>query len=107
MNPTPSDELSASKINLNDLFFTLFLDVSCYQCIETVDGFNRTISGDIGCFEGKDMESYLQECPEDYDHCGTEIEVDWYPKGTHQYRIIRGCSPRSLEGQDCMEYSKV
>ena len=76
--------------------FTLVLELSCYTCKEVVDAYNRTVGdGDIGCFEGKDMDSYLQECPEDKNYCKTTIEADWYPKGDHQYRIIRECSSRS------------
>ena len=80
--------------------FTLVLELSCYTCEEAVDDYNRTKRGDIGCFEGKDIDSFLQECPEDYNYCQTTLGVDWFPKGDHQYTIIRECSSRSA-ARDC------
>ena len=82
--------------------FTLVLELSCYICEEGVDAYNRTVHGDIGCFEGKDMDSYLQECPEDYNYCQTVLETDWFPKVDHSYRMKRGCSKVKYE-DDCNE----
>ena len=83
----------------------LVLDMSCYQCRETVDEYNITLAGtDIGCFEGKDMEDYLKECPSGSDYCETELVVDWLPNGKHFYQMFRGCSAKQYE-PGCVEGS--
>ena len=76
----------------------------CYQCRQEVDEYNRTISGDAGCFEGEEMEQYLQECPNSSDSCVTDLYVDWLPVGQHKYTMHRNCSSTNLD-QKCIEGS--
>ena len=71
-------------------------ELSCYQCRQEVDDYNRTIRGDEGCFEGKDMEEYLLECPNGYEFCKTDLYVDWLPNGQHKYGMYRNCSEETV-----------
>ena len=78
--------------------------MSCYQCRQEVDQYNRTISCHAGCFEGEEMEQYLKECPNSSDSCVTEFYVDWLPVGQHKYTMYRNCSAKEYH-QTCTDGS--
>ena len=63
----------------------------CQTCQIVVDQENSTIGiGDQGCFDGD--AKYEKLCDGPNDRCVVDMEVDWFPKGFHTYRVKRGCS---------------
>jgi len=66
------------------------LTSSCLSCSVTVDQYNNTNGmGDIGCWNGDSK--YMTTCGIGF-QCATDLEVDWLPKGEHQFRLQRGCT---------------
>ena len=63
----------------------------CQTCQIVVDQENSTIGiGDQGCFDGD--AKYEKLCDGPNDRCVVDMEIDWFPKGFHTYRVKRGCS---------------
>ena len=64
---------------------------ACQVCNVVVDQLNNTVGvGDAACFDGD--ESLVELCPNGEDRCAVDMEIDWFPRGHHTYRLTRGCS---------------
>ena len=76
---------------------------ACQICNVVVDQLNNTVGvGNSACLEGD--ESLVELCQTGEERCVVDMEIDWYPKGHHTYRITRGCStinamPNCIEGR--------
>jgi len=63
----------------------------CQACSVVVDQFNKTVGvGNKDCWEGTNP-SFQTKC-ENGQFCSTELEIDWLPRGQHQFRLVRGCT---------------
>jgi len=63
----------------------------CQVCNVVVDQWNKTVGiGNKDCWEGGNAD-FLQDCGVGA-YCSTDLEIDWLPRGSHQFRMVRGCT---------------
>ena len=67
--------------------------VKCIQCVESRDHAGNPVSGtnDQGCFDAENLDKYALECPPGQNYCGSEIVIDWFPRGWQHVTVRRDC----------------
>ena len=91
--------------NCNTIIYKPDTDIGksmCQICQVNVDQHNQTVGvGEERCWEGDS--ALEQNCGPDT-MCVTDLEVDWFARGSFNYRLKRGCAPSPQE-KDCYEGS--
>ena len=81
---------------------------SCYTCSETIDaeGNPLGVGNDLGCFSDFPSPDYVQECDDGELYCSTDLEADWFYRGTQTWRVRRGCS-KTPAPQTCSTFEST